>query len=105
MPELTPTPGPHVIRRLTDPPADYLQPARTEPGLAAQEIAYCHNAALKKFGSDSGGFHAFDPAHRFTLGVFDGNGSFPPGSVVTSLAWGRITARLAQRVLELDALA
>lgn len=105
MNELEPTPGPHITRRVEQPPGYYLEPPRrTVVGLAAA-LAVAHNQALKVYGSDCGGSHAFDPVHGTTIGVFPAGGVYPQGSVVTSLAWGRIDTRLAQRVLELDGLA
>ncbi|HEY6115920.1 MAG TPA: hypothetical protein VI172_08180 [Candidatus Dormibacteraeota bacterium] len=63
-----------------------------------------HNAALREHGSDSGLKHAFNPETAETIGTY-ADGPYPDGSVITHLAWGRISASLAQRVLELDGLA
>lgn len=105
MATLEPTPGPHVIRRLLEPPADYLAAPRSAASSLVTGLVYCHNQAVKKYGSDCGGFHVFDPVQRLSLGVHDGVGGFPSGTVVTNLAWGRITGDMAQRILEGDGLA
>jgi hypothetical protein len=90
--------GRQVTRRLVEPRA--LNRSGAEPGDHALRLAEAHNEAVRLFGSDSGGFHAYDPARKESVGVHDGD--FPQGAVVTPLAWGRIDAELAQRILEGD---
>lgn len=98
------TPGRKVTRRLTE-PASWLQAApEREPGVLADALAVDHNRAVTQYGSNSGGWHVFDPETRATRGVCDG-GPFPDFSVVSNLAWGRITVEFAQRLLEYDGAA
>lgn len=94
------TPGPHVTRRLTE-PRGYSTPQRP-PGPTAHALAQAHNEAVRNYGSDCGGYHAFQPSTSVSDGVWTGEGGYPSGSVVTALAWGRIDTRTAQRVLEAD---
>lgn len=98
MGQMQPTRGRHVIRRLEEPWG--LPTARWIPTPLAGILADAHNAAVWQYGSDCGGFHAFDPESRSSAGVWDGRGGFPSGTVVTKLAWGRIDAETAQRVLQ-----
>lgn len=100
MPQLQRSPGRHATRRIDEPRG--LPIARHEPGVAAEALAEAHNVAVRTYGSDSGGFHAFDPTTNLSADVWDGQGGFPTGTVVTRLAWGRIDARTAQRILEAD---
>lgn len=97
-------PGRHVTRRLTEPESWLLRKPKQYAGATAEALAIAHNEAVLRYGSNSGGWHAFDPLTVTTAGVFDG-GPFPDGSVVSNLAWGRITAELAQRLLESDGAA
>jgi hypothetical protein len=94
------TPGRHVTRQLERPLM--LHSARRKPGTLATALADTHNEAVRRFGSDCGGWHVFNPATRTSEGVWDGD--FPRDTVVTPLAWGRIDARTAQRVLEGDGI-
>lgn len=98
------TPGRHVTRRLTEPDRGLLTNPEHPVSNHAYHLAEGHNAAVREYGSNSGGWHAYDPELPGTVGVFDG-GPFPPGSVVSNLAWGRIDAQLAQRLLEHDGVA
>lgn len=95
-------PGRHVARRLEEPPG--LLIASRLPTPLALDLATAHNTAVRDYGSDCGGFHAFDPESRASAGVWDGVGGFPDGAVVTRMSWGRIDATLAQRILEADAV-
>lgn len=96
------TPGRKVTRRLEEP--RFHGTAKRQPGILAGHLAERHNHAVNQYGSDSGGFHAFDPETMGTAGVFDG-GPFPDGTIVTRLAWGHISVGLAQRLLEGDGVA
>ena len=96
------TPGRKVTRRLEEP--RFLGNAEREPGTLAGYLAERHNHAVNQYGSNSGGFHAFDPDMMGTAGVFDGS-PFPASTVVTRLAWGHISPEIAQRVLESDGVA
>jgi hypothetical protein len=97
------TPGRHVTRRLDEPRLLSLPSQRT-PTLLAGLLAEAHNQAVRDYGSDCGGFHAFDPIARESGGVWESGGGFPDGTVVSRLAWGRIDAFLAQRLLDADAV-
>lgn len=99
MSELQRTPGRHVTRRLTEP--RFIHAARRDPGVLAEALAESHNRAVAEYGSNSGGWHAFDPASGDTAGVFDA-GPYPDGTVVSDLAWGRIDPTTAQCLLEMD---
>lgn len=103
MPQLQRRPGRHTTRRIDEPRG--LPIARREPGAAAEALAEAHNVAVRAYGSDSGGWHAFDPATNLSAGVWDGQEGFPRNTVITPLSWGRIDARTAQRVLEGDGVA
>jgi hypothetical protein len=96
------TPGRHVTRRLTEPRLD--GPPMNAPGATAELLAGAHNRAVQTYGSNSGGWHAFDPLTVTTAGVFD-EGPFPSGTVVSNLAWGLINLELAQLLLEYDGAA
>lgn len=100
MPHLARRLGRHTTRRLDQPRG--LPIAKQQTGMTAAALASAHNAAVREYGSDSGGYHAFDPTTRLSAGVWDGVDGFPSGSVVTPLAWGRIDADIAQRILEAD---
>lgn len=93
--------GQKVTRRLTNP---HLVPSTREPGKKAHALAWLHNAAVREYGSNSGGFHAFDPDTQTTAGVYD-EGPFPDGTVVSRLEWGQLSAEEAQRLLEGDGAA
>jgi hypothetical protein len=96
------TPGRHVTRRLEEPTGKLMGSlTRNEPGTAAQALADAHNEAVQVYGSNSGGWHAYDPQSASTAGVY-GGAPFPDGTVVSALAWGRIDEQIAQRLLELD---
>jgi hypothetical protein len=97
-------PGRHVTRRLTEPESWLLGQPEKSPTNVAHYLAEEHNRAVREYGSNSGGWHAYDPNLPASVGVFDG-GPFPAGSVVSSLAWGRITSEFAQRLLEFDGAA
>lgn len=99
MGRMEPTPGRHVTRRLQEPRLITPSSQRT-PGPAAHALAQAHNDAVRRHGSDSGGYHAFNPQGMTSDGVWDEG--FPAGAVVTPLSWGRIDAGLAQRVLQHD---
>lgn len=101
MGRMEPTAGRHVIRQLVEPRG--LPIAKRQPSFLAWALHLAHNAAVRAHGSDSGGYHAFDSATRESAGVWSGP-EFPAGSVVTPLAWGRIDAGIAQRVLEGDGI-
>lgn len=94
------TPGRHITRRLEQPWGVKL--ARHQPGRLAKALTNAHNDAVRTYGSDCAGFHAFNPVTRSSAGVWDGNGGFPADTVVTPMVWGRIDATLAQRLLEAD---
>ncbi|MET0417297.1 MAG: hypothetical protein ABW022_14895 [Actinoplanes sp.] len=96
------TAGRKVTRRLHEPPSWLLSSPQKLPTPAADYLTDHHNKAVAAYGSNSGGWHAFDPYAMSSLGVFDG-GPFPEGSVVSELAWGRIDPVFAQRLLEMDA--
>lgn len=100
MPQLTRRPGRHITRQLEQPRG--LIVARHEPGLAAEALTEAHNIAVRTYGSDSGGFHAFNPATCLSADVWDSVGGFPPDTVITRLSWGRIDVHTAQRILEGD---
>lgn len=103
MAHLEPRPGRRVTRRL-EAPRGYATAARF-PGSLAAALADAHNGAVRRYGSDCGGFHAFDPQTKASAGVWDaGPPGFPHGTVVTPLAWGRIDAWMAQRALEADGI-
>ncbi len=93
-------PGRHKTRRLNQPRG--IAPARKAPGALADALTVAHNDAVQAFGSDSGGYLAFDPTTSASAGVWDGQGGFPANTVVTRLAWGFIDPTLAQRILEAD---
>lgn len=95
------TPGRHVTRQLREPDSWLLTPPNRLPTPAADYLADHHNKAVTGWGSNSGGWHVFDPCSMASLGVFDG-GPFPDGTVVSDLAWGRIDSVFAQRLLEYD---
>jgi hypothetical protein len=99
VPQMQRTPGRHITRQLEQPRGVNL--ARNQPGRLAEALADAHNDAVRAYGSDSGGKHAFDPTTAASAGVWD-SPPFPDGTVVTRLAWGRIDAALAQRLLEAD---
>lgn len=94
------TPGRHTTRRLTEP--RLFGVLRQEPAAVALVLAAAHNEAVRQFGSDCSGFHAFNPTTGASEGVWTGQGGYPRDTVVTPLAWGQIDARLAQRALEAD---
>lgn len=96
---MQPTPGRKVTRRLEEPRLSL--PPKRPPDCNAEALTEAHNAAVKAYGSDCGGWHAYDYDRSETVGVFS-DGPFPKDSVVTPLAWGRIDTKLAQRVLEYD---
>lgn len=96
---MTRTPGRKVTRRLEVPL--HLPLPRREPGVTATALADAHNQAVREYGSNSGGLHAFDVRKRESAGVWSG-GPFPDESVVSRLSWGRIDAVLAQRLLQCD---
>ncbi|MEV5819342.1 hypothetical protein AB0L22_09215 [Micromonospora haikouensis] len=98
MPQMQARPGRKKTRRLDQPRG--LNPRRNTPGPLAEALAAAHNNAVKAYGSDSGGFHAFHPATLESAGVW--MGGFPADTVVTRLSWGLIDPELAQRVLEGD---
>lgn len=98
------TPGRHVTRRLDEPRLFSLPGQRTPTPLAGL-LAEAHNQAVREYGSDCGGFHAFDWTARESAGVWESGSTFPDGTVVSRLAWGRIDAFLAQRLLDADAVA
>jgi hypothetical protein len=100
VPQMQRTPGRHVTRRL-EPPRITIGSGRAATTLA-EAMATAHNTAVREYGSDCGGFHAFNPDTRTSAGVWDGVGSFPRVAVITPLSWGRIDATLAQRLLEAD---
>jgi hypothetical protein len=100
MPEMQRRPGRKVTRQIERPMPGIL---RGEPSDLAAQLMAAHNAAVRAYGSDSGGFCAFEPTTR-SWSVWDGSDGFPNGTVVTRLAWGRLDARLAQRLLEGDGL-
>lgn len=102
MAEVQRTPGRHVTRRLEEP---RLTPSTNRPSESAQRLAGAHNDAVRQYGSNSGGFHTYNPDALATAGVHDGAGGFPDGTVVSPLAWGVISDRLAQRLLEQDGVA
>lgn len=100
------TPGRKVTRRLQDPSTSVMGGLRrNEPGDLAETLAALHNRAVQEYGSNSGGVHAFNPDTRATEGVYESGGTYPRNTVVTQLAWGKISVELAQRILELDGLA
>lgn len=99
MPEMQPRPGRKVTRRLEEP--RIIAANRFIPTPLAGTMADAHNAAVREYGSDSGGRCAFDPTSR-TWSVWDGSDGYPDGTVVTRLEWGRIDAKLAQCLLEGD---
>lgn len=103
MPQMTRTPGRHVTRRLTEPRG--LGQAANQPGPTAAALASTHNEAVRQYGSDSGGYHTFNPATLTSEGVWDGSDGFPRNAVVTPLSYGRIDERTAQRLLEGDGYA
>jgi hypothetical protein len=98
MPQLERRPGRKITRQIERPMPGIL---RGNPGDLAAQLMAAHNAAVQAYGSDSGGFCAFDPTAR-SWSVWDGGDGFPVGTVVTRLSWGRLDARLAQRLLEGD---
>lgn len=100
MAELQRARGVKVTRRLTNP---RLVPSG-EPGQKAHALAWLHNTAVREYGSNSGGFHAFNPDTQTTAGVYD-DGPFPDGTVVSRLEWGQLSAEEAQRLLEVDGAA
>jgi hypothetical protein len=102
MSELQRTPGRHVTRRLTEPSFWLRHQPVNKPGDMAEALADLHLQAVQQYGSNSGGYHAFDPKTMTTAGVFESGSVFPDGTVVSDLAWGRITTTLAQRLLEYD---
>jgi len=99
---LPPRTGPRITRRLEAPTAVGL--ARHPPGPDATALADAHNAAVRSHGSDSGGTLAFNPHTRAAAGVFTGEHGYPADTIVTRLAWGRITPDIAQALLEGDGL-
>lgn len=100
MPQMQPTPGRHKTRRF-EPPYD-LRPAKKSPGPLADALYVTHNDAVSEYGSDSGGYLAFDPQTLTSAGVWDGQGGFPANTVVTRLSWGHIDLDMAQQILERD---
>nr|WP_221374499.1 hypothetical protein [Actinoplanes polyasparticus] len=95
-------PGRKVTRRLEDPKSFVMGGVRAErPSNVAYLLADRHNDAVRAYGSNSGGYHCFDPASGDTAAVVDG-GPFPDGSVVSRLSWGVIDGQTAQRLLEID---
>lgn len=99
MPQLERQPGRKVTRRLEEPRITVAN--RFIPTPLAGTMADAHNAAVREYGSDSGGCCAFDPVAK-TWTVWASNGSYPRDTVVTRLSWGRIDAKLAQCLLEGD---
>lgn len=100
------TPGRKVTRRLQEPSSFIMGGLRrSEPGDLAAALAAAHNRAVQEYGSNSGGVHAFKPDTRKTEGVFEAGGTYPRDTVVTQLAWGKISAELVQRILEMDGVA
>jgi hypothetical protein len=99
MPQLERRPGRKVTRQIEQPRG--LNLAQRSPGKLAEALADTHNDAVRDYGSDSGGKHAFDPASASSAGVWD-HPPFPDGAVVSLLSWGRIDAEYAQRLLEGD---
>lgn len=100
------TPGRKVTRRLQDPSSSAMSGLRRrEPGELAEILAAAHNKAVQEYGSNSGGVHAFNPETRTTEGVYESGGTYPRDTVITSLAWGKISVELAQRLLEMDGVA
>lgn len=100
MPQIQRTPGRHVTRRIEQP--RNLPTAKQPPGPTAEALTECHNTAVRTYGSNSGGRHAFNPTTKQCAGVWDGYSGFPHDTVITPLSWGRIDAKTAQRVLEGD---
>lgn len=99
MPRLQPRPGRKTTRRLEEPRV--VATNRFIPTPLAGAMADAHNTAVREYGSDCGGFCAFDPTSR-SWTVWDGSDGYPDGAVVTRLEWGRIDTRLAQCLLEGD---
>ncbi len=102
MPQMTRTPGRHTTRRIEQPTG--LPFIRGVVTMKAEALAAAHNKAVREYGSDSGGYHADDPTTRQTAGVWESGSPFPRQTVVTPLAWGRIDAQLAQRVLQSEGI-
>ena len=102
MPQMQARFGRRITRTVE--PLPMLNPLRGEVGDLAVAFAYAHNEAVQRFGSNCGGFHAFNPNTRASEGVWDGTDGFPRDTVVTRLSWGRIGARTAQRLLEGDGI-
>jgi hypothetical protein len=104
MAELQRTPGRHVTRRLEDPAVALLgSGTRNEPGDLARSLMSAHNAAVRAYGSNSGGYVAFDPQTGEVV-VLDDE-PFPRGTAVSWLSWGVIDEGTAQRLLEMDGIA
>jgi len=100
------TPGRKVTRRLQDPTTFVMGGLRRGvPGALAEVLADLHNEAVREYGSNSGGVHAFDPERQATEGVYESGGTYPRNTVISSLAWGKISPELAQRLLEMEGLA
>lgn len=94
------TPGRKVTRRIEEP--RIVGSLERQPGVTAQAFADAHNQAVRQYGSNSGGRHAFHVPTRESAGVWDGTTSYPADTVVTSLSWGHLSTDLAQRLLTGD---
>lgn len=99
---LQPRPGRRVTRRLREPRL-VGAPPRHAPGVHARALREAFAAAVRSYGSDCGGYLAFDPLTRSEAGVWAEDAVFPERTVVVPLAWGRISDDLAQQLLEGDA--
>jgi hypothetical protein len=102
MPQMTRTPGRHTTRRIEQPTGLPVSPGVVT--MKAEALAAAHNKAVREYGSDSGGYHAFDPSSSLSAGVWERGSIFPHHTVVTPLAWGRIDRQLAQRVLHSEGI-
>lgn len=100
--QLQPPSGPRVRRRLVEPRL-LGPPCRHAPGEHALALQSVFAVAVRAYGSDCGGYLAFNPLTGASAGVWGAGAAFPRLTVVVPLAWGRITPEQAQQLLEADA--